>query len=83
MPSVNDSIELRRQNPKSEVGKSSKQYNIYTGLYPAKCMEEPVTFGSGDKNEVTNRRTGSKSVYKTNTLCPPELHTARTSPLSP
>lgn len=82
MPNVLYSIELRRQNPKFEIGKSSKQYYIYTGLYPPKCMEKPVTFVGGDKNGVINTRTGSKSVYKTINLCPPEVHNARTSPPS-
>lgn len=75
---------MRKLNPKLEVGKSSKWYNIYRKLTPPKChnMEGPVTFGSGDKIGVENRNTGSKSVYETNIMCLPELHTARTSPPS-
>ena len=66
-----------------ETGKSNMQYNIYGGLNSPRCysMKELVTFGSSDKNGFKNRRTGSKSVYKTilHTL---ELPTARTFPSS-
>lgn len=59
-----------------EIGKSSMQYSIYGGLNPPRCygMKGLVTFGSSDKNGFKNRRTGSKSVYKTNTACPRAPH---------
>lgn len=67
-----------------EVGKYSMQYNIYGGLNPPRCysMEGLVTFGSSDKNGFKNSRTGSKSVYKTNTACLLEVLIARTFPPS-